>query len=132
MAALGALAALAVASLAACGSESFPNDPRPPSPIEVSAKVDAKKVVVSPDRFGAGLVNFTVANLSDSPIDFTITGPRKKVSSGEIEPGAPGYLKANLKEGDYQATAGQGARAAPASIKVGPERKGSQNKLLLP
>jgi hypothetical protein len=131
-AALGALGALAAIALAACGSKSFPNNPRPPSQIEISAKVDSKRVVVSPDRFGAGLVNFTVANLSDSPINFTISGPQKRVSSGEIEPGAPGSLKANLKEGDYRATAGQGARAAPASIKVGPERKSSQNKLLLP
>jgi hypothetical protein len=127
-----ALALLLVGSLVGCGSKSFPNDPRAPAPIEVSAKVDSRKVTVSPDRFGAGLVNFTVANLSNSPIRFTITSPGKHVSSPEIPPGSPGYLKLNMKQGDYRASAGQGAGATPAPIKVGPERKSSQNKLLLP
>ena len=86
---LAALGVLVAGSLAACGSKDFPNDPRPPAPIEVSAKVDSKKVVVSPDRFGAGLVTFTVANLSNSPVRFTIDGTSKKVSTSEIQPGTP-------------------------------------------
>ena len=129
---LAALGVLVAGSLAACGSKDFPNDPRPPSPIEVSAKVDSKKVVVSPDRFGAGLVTFTVANLSNSPVRFTIDGTSKKVSTSEIQPGTPGSLKIQLRQGDYRATAGQGASARPAAIKVGPERATSQNKLLEP
>ena len=131
-AALAVIGVLAAGSLGACGSKDFPNDPRPPAPIEVSAKVDSKKVVVSPDRFGAGLVTFTVANLSPSPIRFTIDGTTKKFSTSEIQPGSPAYLKVQLPQGDYRATAGQGASASPAAIKVGPERKSSQNKLLLP
>ena len=129
---LAVIGLLVAGSLAACGSENFPNNPRPPAPIEVSAKVDSNKVVVSPDRFGAGLVNFTVANLSPSPIRFTIDGTTEKASTSEIQPGAPGYLKVQLPEGDYRATGGQGSNARTAAIKVGPERKSSQNKLLLP
>jgi len=129
---LAVIGVLAAASLGACGSKDFPNDPRPPAPIEVSAKVDSKKVVVSPDRFGAGLVNFTVANLSDSPIRFTVDGTTKRFSTSEIQPGFPGYLKVQLSQGDYRATAGHGASASAAAIKVGPERTSSQNKLLLP
>jgi hypothetical protein len=129
---LAVIGVLAAGSLGACGSKDFPNDPRPPAPIEVSAKVDSKRVVVSPNRFGAGLVTFTVANLSASPIRFTVDGTKKKASTSEIQPGAPGYLKVELPQGDYRATAGPGARAHAAAITVGPERKSSQNKLLLP
>jgi hypothetical protein len=130
-----ALGLLAAGLLGACGSKSFPNNPRPPAPIDVTAKVDSKRVVVSPNSFGAGLVTFTVANLSASPVDFTISGvsgAQKRASSGVIEPGAPGALKVNLKQGRYRATAGPGAKATPASVTVGPERKTSQNELLQP
>jgi hypothetical protein len=126
-----ALAASATLLLAACGSSDFANDPRPPAPIEVTAKVASGQVVVSPDHFGAGLINFTIANLSNAPVRFTLSGP-KDAASGPIQPGAPANLKLNLPQGDYQATAGQGGNAQSATVKVGPERKTSQNKLLLP
>jgi hypothetical protein len=128
---LAVLGILAAATLAACGSKDFPNDPRAPEPIDVSAKVDSQKVQVSPEKFGAGLVTFTVANLSSSPVRLELSGP-KKAASQPIQPGMPGSLEVQLAPGDYQVTAGPGAHAKPASITVGPERKSSQNKLLLP
>jgi hypothetical protein len=130
---LGAVAipaALAAAVFAGCGAEDFPNNPRPPEPIEVSARVDSQRVQVSPNEFGAGLVNFTVANLSGAPVRFTVSGPTDG-STVEIQPGAPDYLKMALKEGTYQVTAGK-SKIRPATIQVGPERKSSQNDLLLP
>ena len=133
-----ALATLAALSLGACGEEDFTDEPPRASPqIEVAAKVDQREVVVSPDHFGAGLVNFTIANFSASPIRFTLSGP-KDAASEEIPPGQPEggaaatNLKVELPEGSYQATAGQGASAQPATVKVGPTRHSSQNKLLLP
>jgi hypothetical protein len=128
---LTALAASVALAVAGCGSKDFANEPRPPAPLEVSAKVGSHRVVVSPNKFGAGLVNFTVANLSDSPVRFTVSGPRDG-ATGDIEPGAPAYLKLAMPTGVYQATAGDTAKARPASIKVGPTRKTSQNQLLLP
>ena len=127
---LVAAASLAAAGVAGCGAASNPNDPRPPAQIEVSANVNPQKVQISPDKFGAGVVNFTVANLSGSPITFSVNGP-KKASTAQIQPGAPDYLKMNLSEGTYQATAGD-SKIKPATIRVGPERRSSQNKLLLP
>jgi len=125
-----ALSALIAALFAACGEDDFKNNPRPPAQIEVSASVDDQRVQVSPSNFGAGLVNFTIANLSGTPIRFTVTGP-KRGSTVEVEPGAPDYLKMNLTEGTYEASAGK-PRIRSATIRVRPERKSSQNELLLP
>ncbi len=111
--------------------EDYENDPpRAAASIQVAARVDAKEVVVSPDRFGAGLVNFTVANFSDSPITFTLSGP-KEATTDEIPPGAPGDLKVELPEGSYEASA-EGSSAQPETVLVGPERPSSKNELLEP
>jgi hypothetical protein len=141
-----ALASVAALSLGACGSDDSPNNPRPSAPIEVTARVDSDKVVVSPDRFGAGLVNFTITNFSDSPVRFTLSGP-KHTATPRIPAGAPagssqsptppvtpstGSLKVELPQGSYQATAGQGAGIQAATVKVGPKRQSSRNELLLP
>jgi hypothetical protein len=135
-----ALATLAALSLGACGSEDFTNEPpRAAAEIEVTARVDQREVVVSPNHFGAGLVNFTIANFSDSPARFTLSGP-KDAASQPIPPGAPASgqeptvvnLKVELPEGSYEASAGGGASAQPDTVEVGPERQSSRDKLLLP
>jgi len=129
---LASIVVLSALALTACGSSDFPNDPRPPAPREISAKVDDKQVVISPNRIGAGLGVFTVANLSDSPIRFTVSGQKTEATTPEIQPGLPANLKVNLREGDYQVTAGGGLGIKPATLTVGPERQSSQNRLLLP
>ena len=120
-AAFAAFGGLAALPLAACGGgEDYENDPpRAAASIQVAARVDAKEVVVSPDSFGAGLVNFTVLNSSDSPITFTLSGP-KEATTDEIPPGAPGDLKVELPEGSYEASAGEGSSAQPETVLVGP------------
>ena len=124
-----ALAILAALMLGACGSSDFANDPRPASPIAVTAQVGSDQVVVSPDHFEAGLVNFTIANLSESPVRFTLSGP-KDAATPPIQPGVPANMKLDLPQGSYRASAGQGAQ--PVLVKVGPERKSSQSELLQP
>jgi hypothetical protein len=135
-----ALATLAALSLGACGSEDFTNEPpRAAAEIEVTARVDQREVVVSPDHFGAGLVDFTIANFSDSPVRFTLSGP-KDAASQPIPPGAPASgqeptvvnLKVELPEGSYEASAGQGASPEPDKVEVGPKRPSSRDKLLEP
>ena len=128
MAALGVLAAT---SLAACGSKDFADNPRPAAALDVGARIDSKQVVVSPGRFGAGLISFTVVNFSNSPARFELSGPNDG-SSQEIAPGAAGSLQINLPQGDYRASAGRGSNIRPAKITVGPKRASSGNKLLLP
>jgi hypothetical protein len=129
LASLGVSALLLVVAVTGCGSSNFPNDPRPPTPIEVSARVDSQRVQVAPDRFGAGLVNFTIANISSGPVTFDVTGPTK--GSTEIQPGTPDSLRMSMKEGTYRVTASK-PKIKPATITVGPERRSSQNQLLEP
>jgi len=118
------------AVLAGCGASDNPNNPRPATPIEISARVDSQRIQVAPDRFGAGLVNFTIANLSRSPVTFSVTGPTQ-ASTTPIQPGSPDYLRMDMKQGTYQVSAGK-RQLKPARISVGPPRKSSQNVLLEP
>lgn len=128
------IAALPVALLGCGGDSDFANNPRPAAPIVVTAKVDSEKVVVSPKKFGAGLVNFSVANLSDDPVSLTLVGPAPEdnQASGEIPPGGVGNLKADMAEGDYEVNGGNRSDAKPAQVAVGTERKSSKDELLLP
>jgi hypothetical protein len=121
---------LAAIAVAGCGATSSPTGDRPAAQLEVSASVNSDRVAISPDKFGAGVVNFTVANLSGSPITFSVSGPEKG-STIQIQPGSPDYLKMDLTEGTYRASAGK-SNIKPATIKVGPKRPSSQNELLLP
>jgi hypothetical protein len=123
--------ALAACVAAGCGAEDHANEPRVPSPIEVTAKVDDEKVDVSPNEFGAGLVVMTISNQSEDPIQIGVEGPTAGESSG-IEPGSVGSFKFNFEEGDYEVNPGGNSGAKPALLTVGPERASSQNELLLP
>jgi hypothetical protein len=125
------LAVSAALTLGACGSSDFVNDPRPAASIVVAARVAPGQVQVSPDRFGAGPVTFTIVNLSDSPVRFTLSGP-KDAATPPIQPGDPENLKLNLPQGSYEVTAGQHVNAQSTTVEVGPERKSSQNQLLQP
>ena len=124
-------AVLATALIGAgCGRDDFKNDPRPPVPAEVSIRIATSGVGLSPEKFGAGLVNFTIANLTTRPGTLTIHGP-VDVDSNEIPPGGAETLKVDMKTGSYEASV-SGIAVRPFSFKVGPERPSGQNDLLLP
>jgi hypothetical protein len=128
--AIAALVAVAgVGALAGCGSSSFPNKPRAAESIELTASIGPKAVQVAPQKVGAGLVRITIANVSSNPATFRLHGPTSG-SSGPISPNMPDTLQMELKQGTYTASAAGGYR--PATLKVGPPRPSSQNKLLLP
>jgi hypothetical protein len=121
------LAALAVAG---CGRDDFENEPRPAVPAEITIEIGNDGVIVSPGTFGAGLVNFTVANLTKTPTTLAITGPTD-AESDDIQPGGNTILKAEMVSGDYEASADD-AQVQPFNFTVGPERESGQNDLLLP
>lgn len=121
---------LAVAAVAGCGSEDFANLPRPPSPVELSAKVDNSKVVLAPSRTGAGLAVITVSNQSSDAVQLDFSGPSRG-STSEISAGGVGTVQLPLKEGEYTVAPSVSSIEA-ATLKVGAERPSAQNDLLLP
>jgi len=127
---LAASAVLVALIVTGCGRNDFKNDPRPPVPAEVSVKIANDGVGVSPKEFGAGLVNFTIANLTNSTGTLAIQGP-VDANSNEVPPGAAETLKVEMKTGSYQASV-DGIALRPFSFTVGPERPSGKNDLLLP
>ena len=116
--------------VAGCGRNDFNNDPRPPVPAEVSVKISRSGVVVSPKEFGAGLVNFTVANLTNGTGSLAIHGP-VTADSADVGPGDADTVKVEMKSGSYEASV-DGIAVRPFNFTVGPERPSGQNDLLLP
>jgi len=127
---LVAAALLGVVAVAGCGRSDFKNDPRPPVPAEVSVKIAPDGVGVSPREFGAGLVNFTVANLTNETGSLAIQGP-VDATSNDIAPGDADTIKVDMKTGSYEASV-DGFTVAPFGFTVGPERPSGKNDLLLP
>jgi hypothetical protein len=127
---LVAAALVTALAMAGCGSSDFKNDPRPPVPAEVSVKIGKDGVAVSPREFGAGLVNFTIANLTTDFGTLAIHGP-VDADSSEIPPAGTDTVKVEMKTGSYEASV-SGIAVRPFSFTVGPERPSGQNDLLLP
>jgi hypothetical protein len=125
-----AAALVTALAVAGCGRSDFKNDPRPPVPAEVSVKIAKDGVAVSPKEFGAGLVNFTIANLTTRAGTLTIQGP-VDADSDQIPPSSAETLRVDMKTGSYEAGV-DGFGARPFSFTVGPERGSGQNDLLLP
>jgi hypothetical protein len=125
-----AIALVTALVVAGCGRNDFKNDPRPPVPAEISVKIAKDGVAVSPKEFGAGLANFTIANLTTDAGTLAIHGP-VDASSTEIPPAGTGTIKVDMKSGSYEASV-SGVAVRPFSFTVGPERPTGQNDLLLP
>jgi hypothetical protein len=115
---------------AGCGRDDFENDPRPAVPAEVSVRIADSGVGMSPKEFGAGLVNFTIANLTTDPGTLRVSGP-VDADTQEIPPGGVETIKVEMRTGTYEASV-SGIAVRPLSFKVGPERPSGQNDLLLP
>lgn len=123
---------------AGCGSEEFANDPRPPSPVEMTGVITDENVTISPRREGAGPIRITVANQTDRALTVTLEGEDLEAQVGPVSPQDTAEIQKTLTSGTYQVRAGS-SRAVniedqiqPAEIEIGPERDSSNGELLLP
>jgi hypothetical protein len=134
--------AISVAMLVVgCGaSDDYANDPRPPERLNVSVVLTDRRVLVSPDRLGAGPALVTVSNQSARSRDLRLGMPENSTSacldadasSGPINPMGSATLTVDLVEGDCLVSAGTGDGPRPALLSVGRPRPSAQAKLLLP
>ena len=128
---LVALAALACTGMAACGGDDdFANEPRPAAPVDVSAAITKRGLLVSPSKVGAGVVEITVSNQTDEAAQFELAGPTTPPGT-EVPAGGTGSVKAQLDEGIYEVSA-EPATARTARLRIGPPRPSSSSDLLLP
>jgi hypothetical protein len=118
--------------LASCGESDDRNANRPPVPLNISVQLGARKVTVSPAKFGAGPITVLVANQSGASQTVTIDGPRLRQSVGPINPEDTATLKVTVEPGDYSLATADAGGLRPARLTVGPKRPSAQNTLLLP
>jgi hypothetical protein len=138
--------ALAVAGCG--GSGSFANDPRPPTPVNLTVYIGNARVSLSPQSVGAGPVVFIVTNQADTSESLAIVHKGRTstanalADTGPINPQATAQVMVNFRPGDYTiststaaGTQAQQAAAKPvrgASLHIGPPRASASNQLLQP
>jgi hypothetical protein len=128
--------ALATAFVAGCGSDtSYRNEPRPASPIVVTASINKDAVAVSPRRFGAGPITLIVTNQTGASQQLTLEINNGEAGfkgrTGPINPRDTGQLKADLGSGTYSVHV-DGNAIRPARLTVGRDRPSAQTALLQP
>lgn len=118
------------------GEEQQPRGNRPPTPIVVSAAILDKQIAVSPKAFGAGPVRLVVTNQTGTSKELKLetagSGAGLRQRTGPINPSDTAALQADLPEGRYTVTVGEGDTARSTTLAVGPERPNSNNDLLQP
>lgn len=135
---LGATCA-AMLLLAGCGEDDFENEPRPPTPVQLTGVITAEKVTISPDKLGAGPVVITVSNQTEQPHTITLEsegGGTIREQSSPINPLDTATIQRTLEPGKYTVKAGSEQAVkreiAPATLTIGQERKSGSDDLLLP
>lgn len=134
------VAAVLPVAVGGCGStKPYANNPRPAEPIVVAAAIAPGGISVSPESFGAGLVQLVVTNLTNSSQQLEIVSrgqssggtPLLQQQTGPINPQDTASLKANLGQGAYTVRVSD-HKIKAAVFTVGAARPSSQNQLLQP
>ena len=104
--------------------------------IALTGVIQDDKVTVSPAKLGAGPVEITISNQTDSERIVTLEGESIRERGGAVAPGATLTLQKTLEPGSYEVRAGSKKAVRreiqPAVLQIGKERKNSNNELLLP
>ena len=138
--------ALGAIAIAGCGGgKHFANNPRPPTPVNLTVYINNSRILVSPTSVGAGPVTFIITNQASQAESLTVqptSGGASLASTAPINPQATSSVQVNFTPGTYTVTTNGGgataaAQATPTSIRsaslsVGPERENANNVLLQP
>ncbi len=131
-----------MSALVGCGAsgddDNYANEPRPATPIVVSASISDGSVSVSPRSFGAGPVTLIVTNQTGRTQELTLEteeiggeAPGIEQNTGPINPGDTAQLQADLRKGTYRVSVA-GSGISGADLQVGDPRPSSQDELLQP
>jgi hypothetical protein len=126
-------------AVAGCGGgEDYANDPRPPTPVNLTAAITGQRVTVSPTEIGAGPVVIIVANQTPKAqtvtVETDVLGASEggiRQSTAPINPGGAASLKIDMRSGRYTLHVAD-RDVAGARLRVGRPRPTSQNELLQP
>ena len=128
--------AVAAALIAGCGEDDFKNEARAPVPMALTGVIQDDKVTVSPAKIGAGPVEITISNQTNSERTITLEGESLTEEQGPVQPGDTATIQKTLEPGSYEVRAGSKKAVRkeiePAVLQIGKERKNSNNELLLP
>jgi hypothetical protein len=130
-------AGLATSALGCGTAKNYANNPRPAEPIVVAAAIAPGGISVSPARFGAGLVQLVVTNLTNSSQQLEIvigsgSGQKSVLQQiGPINPQDTAQVKLQLGTGAYSVRV-TGRKVKDAVVNVGAPRPPSTNQLLQP
>ncbi len=127
---------MAAVLFAGCGDEDFKNEARSPVRVALTGVIQDDQVTVSPAKVGAGPVEITISNQTDSPRSITLEGESIIERSSQVQPGATATIQKTLSPGSYEVKAGSEKAVPreirPAVLEIGRERQNSNNELLLP
>jgi hypothetical protein len=138
--------AVSAAVVAGCGgTKHFANEPRPPTPVNLTVYINNSRILLSPDSTGAGPVTFVITNQASQAESWTVgsaAGGAALATTAPINPQATSSVQVNFTPGTYTvgtgpagsteaAQAGSGSIAS-ASLVIGPQRENSNGALLQP
>jgi hypothetical protein len=140
------IVAIGAVVIAGCGGgKHFANNPRPPTPVNLTVYINNSRVMVSPTSVGAGPVTFIITNQASQAESLSVqpsSGGAALATTAPINPQATSSVQVNFTPGTYRvATNGGGStdatQATSSSIQstslfVGPERPNANNVLLQP
>src|SRR5947208_6829484 len=142
---IGILAVSATVVAGCGGGKHFANDPRPPTPVNLTVYISNSRILVSPNSIGAGPVTFVVTNQSSQAESLTVQpagGGASLATTAPINPQATSQVQVNFTPGTYTVgtNGGGGSDASQASpgqiqstsLSVGPQRQNSNGALLQP
>jgi hypothetical protein len=128
--------AIAAAIVAGCGEDDFKNEARAPVREALTGVIQDDKVTVSPSKLGAGPVEITISNQTNADHTVTLEGESIVERQGPVSPGDTVTIQKTLAQGNYEVKAGSEKAVPreirPAVLKIGRDRKNSNNELLLP
>jgi hypothetical protein len=128
--------AVVAALIAGCGEDDFKNEARAPVRLALTGVIQDDKVTVSPAKIGAGPVEITISNQTDSVRTVTLEGESISERQGPVQPGDTATIQKTLEQGSYEVKAGSSKAVVkeirPAVLRIGKERQNSNNDLLLP